>query len=96
MCLIKIYKEIKEREKEDYLRETDEEIYKITYSKSLLNSITKHQKYLKINTLMKKIEKIEDKEELDKYIKTCIEEYHFKKWKTKSQSKELIQFMESK
>ena len=45
---------------------------------------------------MKKIEKIKDKEELDKYVKTCIEEYHFKKWKTKSQSKELIQFMESK
>ena len=54
-CLIKIYKEIKEREKEDYLRETDEEIYKIIYSKSLLNSIMKHQKYLKINTLMKQI-----------------------------------------
>ena len=48
-CLIKLYKEIKEREKEDYLKETDEQIYKINNSYLILNIIIKHKKYLKIN-----------------------------------------------
>ena len=39
----------------------------------------KHQKYLKINGLIKKIEEIEDKEELDKYIEVCINNYHLQK-----------------
>ena len=82
-CLIKLYKEIKEREKEDYLKETDEQVYKINSSYSLLNAIMKHQKYLKINGLIKKIEEIEDKEELDKYMKVCINNYHLNKWKLK-------------
>ena len=38
-CLIKSYKEIKEREKEDYLKETDEQVYKINSSYSLFFSI---------------------------------------------------------
>ena len=53
--------EIKEREKEYYLKETDEQVYKINSSYSMLNAIMKHQKYLIINGLIKKTEEIKDK-----------------------------------
>ena len=45
---------------------------------------------------IEEIEEIEDKEELDKYIKVFIENYHLQKWKQRTESKELLKFMESK
>ena len=96
-CLIKLYKEIKEREKKDTLKEIDDELNNKWKTRSLLQAIKKHQKYLKIDKLMNMINKIEDKEELDKYLKVCIENYHLNKWKKKgkSQAINLINFMDS-
>ena len=66
--LICLYKTIQQRDKNNYLTETENEINTLWKTKSLYKTIKKHQKYLKIDNLMDIIKSADDKDKLDKHI----------------------------
>ena len=97
--LVRLYRESKNRKEHDTFREVNEMMEMKYESRTLMNKIKIHQKYLKENTFMENILSDNITEEgVNKYVDEIINKFHFNKFSKngKGQAKELINYLTAK
>ena len=98
-CLIKLYREVIQREDNNEYKETEEMIDRIYTSQSLLNKIKIQQKYLKNVSIMDTVKNREKANcEVYKEIEEVIRNYHLNNFSKngKGQANELIEYLTSR
>ena len=97
MTIVKLYREIKHKEENDIYKRIDNIINNKYKSKSMLNKIYIHQKYLKCSGLYNIIQQNENDEEVYQYVNSKILSYHVKGFQKDytSQAMDLINHLRS-